>query len=110
MGPDATKNGFGYHLEMYNEDKKEFINDHHYKIGDNISLQLIADSNYYDEPATMHKTKYVYVFAIDQSGAMVLYYPQEDGNVENKYPKAIDGDLIKRVTLISSKGACTKWH
>jgi hypothetical protein len=97
-GPDASKNEFSYHLELYNEDKKQTITDGHYHIGDNISLKLVANDDYYKQ---LNGPKFVYIFAVDQSGAMQLYYPGEDGNVENKFPKFENNNIIKEVPIIS---------
>ncbi|HYM93167.1 MAG TPA: caspase family protein, partial [Chitinophagaceae bacterium] len=97
-GPDVTRQGFPYHLELFNEDKKQTITDGRYHIGDNISLKLVANANYYHD---LNGSKFVYIFAVDQSGAMQLYYPSDDGNVENKYPKFYNNSIIKEVTIIT---------
>lgn len=97
-GPDAAKKEFSYHLELFNEDKKQTITEGHYHIGDNISLKLVANDDYYKQ---LNGPKFVYIFAVDQSGAMQLYYPGEDGNVENKFPKFENNNIIKEVPIIS---------
>jgi hypothetical protein len=93
----SSEKSFAFHLELFNEDKKKTIKDGLYKIGENISYKLVADDDYY---SVVPKPKYVYVFAIDQSGAMQLFYPSDDGNVDNKYPKTANGELIKEITII----------
>ncbi len=99
-GPDASKKEFSYHLELFNDDKQQTILNGEYHIGDHISIKLVANKDYYSLPAT--HAQYVYVFAIDQSGAMQLYYPGDDGNVTNKYPKFINDNLVQEVTLLSN--------
>lgn len=98
-GPDITKKGFAYHLELFNEDKKQAITDGQYHIGDNISIKLVANANYY---ADLNGPKFVYVFAVDQSGAMQLYYPGEDGNVDNKFPKFDNNNIVKEFTILTN--------
>lgn len=98
-GPDATKKGFVYHLELFNESKQQTILNSNYKIGDNISIKLIANK---DNNLGLSAAKYVYVFAIDQSGTMALYYPGDDGGADNKYPKFVNGNLINEVTLLTT--------
>lgn len=96
--PDITKKGFAYHLEMFNEDKKQVISDGRYHIGEKVSLKLVANDDYYRD---LGKPKFVYIFAVDQSGAMQLYYPGDDGNVENKFPKFENNNIIREVNIIS---------
>jgi Caspase domain len=98
-GPDVTKKEFAYHLELFNEDKKQAILNGRYRIGDRISVKLVADEDYYSK---LNGPKYIYVFAVDQSGAMQLYYPGEDGNVDNKYPKFDNNNLIKEFTFLTN--------
>ncbi|HEX7458670.1 MAG TPA: caspase family protein, partial [Ginsengibacter sp.] len=98
-GPQITKKGFAYHLELFNEDKKQTILNGTYRIGDHISVKLVANTDYY---ADLNGAKYVYVFAVDQSGAMQLYYPGEDGNVDNKFPKFDNNNLIKEFTILTN--------
>ncbi|MBS1920638.1 MAG: caspase family protein [Bacteroidetes bacterium] len=97
-GPDGTKKEFPYHLEMYNEDKKQTITDGHYHIGENVSLKMVVNEDYFKD---LTMPKFVYIFAVDQSGTMQLYYPGEDGNVENKFPKFENNNIIKEVPIIS---------
>ena len=98
MVPDATKKGLGYHMELYNEDQKMIIRNGMYRIGDNLTMKLVADSNL----ATLFpRPKYVYIFAVDQSGAMNLFFPEDDGNVTNKFPIYADGDPVKELSLIT---------
>ena len=93
----STPKSFAYHLELFNEDKKKITTDGLYKIGDNVSFRLVADDDYYSVVST---PKYVYVFTIDQSGKMLLIYPNgEDGNVDNKYPKLVEGELKREISI-----------
>ncbi len=98
-GPEGTKKGFVYHLEFFNEDKKQVISDGHYRIGDNISINLVLDQNY---SANLTGLKYIYIFAVDQSGAMTLYYPDDDGNVSNKFPKFDNDNIVKEVPILTN--------
>jgi hypothetical protein len=82
--PDATKNGFGYHLEIYNLTQKGPLKNNRYRIGDKISLRMVTDKDSF--PASTPKS-YIYVFNIDQSGNMNLFYPNADGNDVNQFPK-----------------------
>jgi len=97
--PDATKKSFIYNLQIFNEDKKQTISNDKYNIGDNVTIKLVADKNYSAGQA-VGKPLFLYVFAIDQSGAMSLYYPEE-GNVNNKFPKFENGILIKEIPLLT---------
>lgn len=98
MVPDATKKGLGYHLEFYSEDRKSVIRDGWYRIGEKVTMKLMADSNL----ATQFlKQKYVYIFAVDQSGSMNLFFPEDDGNVANKLPITVNGDAVKEYSIIS---------
>lgn len=96
--PDATKKGFGYHLELLDEDKKQTVLNGQYRIGSKLSMKLVADK---DLSSRAGSSDYVYVFAIDQSGAMGLFYPEEDGNVTNKFPKFENGKLVSEIRLRS---------
>lgn len=94
--PDATKKGFGYHLELFDDQKKKTILNGQYRIGDQISMKLVADTGISSSPG---RSRYVYVFAIDQSGAMNLFYPEEDGNVSNKFPKYENEKRLNEIRL-----------
>jgi len=105
--PDATKRSFGYHLELYNHKTKKRITSGNYKIGDSVTLKLVADADLLANPEAYLKKYYIYVFAVDQSGAMYLYYPGNDGNVTNQFPKIagdtmvlINGKPLKEINLI----------
>lgn len=105
--PDATKKSFGYHLELHNHTTKKRMTSGNYKIGDSVTVKLVADADLLNNPDAYTKKFYVYVFAVDQSGAMYLYYPGSDGNVTNQFPKLvdekpvlIDGKPIKEINLI----------
>jgi hypothetical protein len=90
---------FPFHLQLINNQNKKPI-EHEAKIGDNLSLHLIANNT----PNIEISTKYVYVFAIDRNGKMLLIYPDaSDGNVENKFPKRDNpnGSIIKNVELVN---------
>lgn len=98
MVPDATKKGLGYHLEFYSEDRKSVIRDGWYRIGEKLTMKLVADSNL----ATLFpKPKYVYIFAVDQSGSMNLFFPDDDGNVANKFPVNVNGEVVKEFSIIT---------
>ncbi len=99
-GPESTKKGFVYHLEFFNEDKKQMITDGHYRIGDKISIKLVLDPDY---RSNLTGLKYVYIFGVDQSGSMVLYYPDDDGNVSNRYPKFNNDNIVKEVPIITDE-------
>ena len=94
--PDATKKGFSYHLEIINEANKQPITDSKYKVGSAVSLKLVANTDFNTYPSV---PKYIYVFAVDQAGNMALFYPQDDGNVSNKFPKYDNGALVKEVAI-----------
>jgi hypothetical protein len=83
--PEGSKNSFPFHIEIYNEDRKERVNAY-YRIGDSISFRIVADSDFYQHAAGLAE-KFVYVFALDQSGAMFLYFPIASGqNSMNSFP------------------------
>ncbi len=96
--PDATKKGFGYHLELFDEGKKQTVLNGQYRIGHKLSMKLVADKDFTSRAGS---AKYVYVFAIDQSGAMGLFYPEEDGNVSNKFPKYENEKPVSEIRLRS---------
>ena len=98
--PDLTKKSLGYQIELYNHRTKKRISSGNYKIGDSVTVKLVADAGLLADPGAFSKTYYVYVFAVDQSGAMYLYYPGNDGNVTNKFPKIVDDKPVKEVNLI----------
>lgn len=94
--PDATRAGFGFHLELMNESTRQNITNGKYRIGDQFEMKLIADSGYTPEA---FPSKYVYVFAIDQSGRMQLLFPGSDGNVINHFPQFDNNKLVKEISL-----------
>lgn len=105
--PDATKRSFGYHLELHNHTAKKRMTSGNYKIGDSVTLKLVADADLLAKPDAYLKKYFIYVFAVDQSGAMYLYYPGNDGNVTNQFPKIagdtmvlINGKPLKEISLI----------
>ncbi|HEX4959000.1 MAG TPA: caspase family protein [Lacibacter sp.] len=98
--PDASRNSFGYHLELYNQKTKKRITSGTYKIGDSVTLKLVADAELLAKPEAYSKKYYIYVFAVDQSGAMYLYYPGNDGNVTNQFPKLVNEQPVKEINLI----------
>ena len=95
--PDASKKTFPFHIEIFNEDKKFIVTDH-YKIGDSISFRIVADSDFYDYQASL-KDKYVYIFGLDQSGSMSLYFPDNRGNAINKFPKYDHENLVNKFPI-----------
>jgi len=97
--PDASKAGFGFHLELFNEDTKQTITNGKYHINDHLEMKLVADAGY--QPDSF-PARYVYVFAIDQSGTMQLLFPQSDGNVINQFPKMENNTVVKEFSI--SKG------
>jgi Caspase domain len=88
---------FPYSFQLSNQ-KNEPINN--YKIGDLVSMKLKLKMPYI---VTKNKTKYVYIFGIDQSGLMNLFYPFDDGNVNNKYPKYINQTIVEEILLMNFK-------
>jgi hypothetical protein len=95
--PVGNRHTFPFHLAIYNEDRKMMLTDH-YHVGDNISFSIIADSDYMHYQA-MVKNKYVYVFAVDQSGSMQLLYPGSLGNSGNTWPQYDRTRLVDTVPL-----------
>ena len=70
-----------------------------YKVNDHISFHLTANKT---NEGFYIPQKYVYVFAIDRNGEMVLGYPNANaGNVENKFPTYSNESLVKDVVLFS---------
>ncbi|RVU00133.1 hypothetical protein EOD41_14330 [Mucilaginibacter limnophilus] len=91
-GPSDSKgNAFPFHLEVINAKTKQKITTGIYKVGDEVSVHLVADENYNSINVA---PKYVYVFGIDKNGSMFLFYPGEgNGNVENKIPSSDTTDI-----------------
>jgi hypothetical protein len=90
--PDPSRSAFPFHIELRDEEKNSRVADS-YRIGDSISFSIVADSNFYHYQAGL-KEKYVYIFAIDQSGRMALYFPGASGNDINRFPKYDHGQLV----------------
>jgi hypothetical protein len=91
---------FPLRLQLVNNINGKIIDQSGDRIGDNLSLHIIADSKVNAQVTT----KYIYVFTIDRDGKMQLIYPDEsDGNVENKFPKRNggDGSIVKDFELVS---------
>lgn len=89
-GPQSGNASFAYHLELENKITKQHIQNGSYRIGDELSLQLVANENYL---AYAGSKKYIYVFAIDKYGNMQLCYPSgSDGNMNNRFPKYDNGN------------------
>lgn len=85
--PDVNKKDFPFHLEIINEDKKTIVTNQ-YAINDSISFNIVIDKDFYSRQASIKSKKYVYVFGLDQSGNMLLYFPDSaSGNALNKFPK-----------------------
>ena len=76
---------FPYHLELRDKKtNKKIIDSIGDKVGDNLSLHLVASANYLSKPIPQ---KYIYVFSLDKSGTMTLLFPDAaDGNQGNKFP------------------------
>jgi hypothetical protein len=89
-GPQGGGGSFAYHLELQNKITKQSMQTGSYRIGEELSLQLVANENYL---AYAGSKKYIYVFAIDKYGNMQLCYPSEaDGNMNNRFPKYDNSD------------------
>lgn len=94
--PDAARNAFPFHLEAYDEDAKKTLTDMHYAVGRNVSIRLVGDS---DLNRARLSARYVYVFGIDQSGAMYLLFPSDGSNVNNKFPIYNKDTLVQELNL-----------
>ncbi len=98
--PRSGGKSFPFHIELVNKDDGQTVGANGSRIGDNISLQFVADKNYKSIRDIL--MKYVYVFAIDQFGKMTLGYPDErDGNVSNKFPHMTDTLINEREELFT---------
>ena len=96
--PDGSHRSFPFHMEIMNEEKKQLVKDR-YRIGDSISFSIVSDSDYFSFEASL-KPKFAYVFALDQSGRMSLYFPDSaEGNSLNMFPKYIDNKLISHYPI-----------
>lgn len=83
--PVDDSNVFPFHMEFINNKTKQAVGSSMVKVGDAITLRLVADSNFLTLPSVPQK--YVYIFTIDKYGEMQLAYPNpRAGSVENKYP------------------------
>lgn len=87
QSPEGSTSNCGYHLEIYNHTTKTNSTGGSYKIGETISLKLVADADLLAHPERYPKCYYIYVFIVDQAGSMFLYYPGREGNVTNRLPK-----------------------
>ena len=66
-GPKEVQNKLPYHLEFFDTDSGKVINTGRYRVKENISVHLVANtdfSRYTGGP------RYVYIFGIDKSGRM----------------------------------------
>lgn len=98
-GPRSADNYFTYHLEIVNTDSNKTIITNTYRINDNISVHLVADKN---DIHHTEATRYIYIFGIDRSGSMQLFYPAEsDGNTMNRFPKVDGNEMVKDVVIAS---------
>lgn len=97
--PDITRTIPGYHLEFINQKTKKRITNGSYRIGDIVSLKLAVNANHNINLVSVKKY-FIYVFGIDQRGEMRLYYPSNGSNVDNKFPKFINDQLVKDTTLL----------
>ncbi len=98
VSPTNDKSNFPYYLQLRHGDTDKPLENLVYKINEQYSLHLVPTSKYIN--ATVGK-KYIYVFAIDKNGKMTLGYPPaDDGNVENKFPKYNNGNLVDDFKLV----------
>ncbi|MDR3713366.1 MAG: caspase family protein [Puia sp.] len=94
--PDAVRGSFPFHLEIVDADRRAPLTGH-YKVGDSIGFNIVTDSDFSHYQASV-KIKYVYIFALDQSGNMELYFPTATGNDINKFPLYEGERLITEFT------------
>jgi len=88
--PQQNIHSFPFHLQFFNEDSKKNITDK-YRIGDSVSISIVKDSNVLKNSI---QQRFVYVFALDQSGKMSLYFPNTETNNGNKLPVYNNGQMV----------------
>jgi hypothetical protein len=97
--PDATKKSIGYHLEIFNIKTNKKITNREYFVGDSLQIKLVSDKDLITTDSS--KLYFVYVFSIDQSGAMVLLYPTiAEADATNKFPKKNGNQIVKEVIIV----------
>jgi hypothetical protein len=72
-------------LELRSDKSNKVIGPEGIKVGEEFSLYLVNEKDFasrWDD-----KQRYIYVFDIDQSGAMTLLYPPRSSGNINKFPK-----------------------
>jgi len=102
-GPKKDKANFPFSLVLMNDNTKQPVGAEGSKIGDAVSLHIVADeivNNPNFNPASIPQ-KYVYVFTINKLGKMTLIYPdKKGGNLHNKFPQMNpDGQINKDLVL-----------
>ncbi len=100
--PDATKKDFPFHLVIEDTVTKQPIQNNRYRVGTNIEIKLVADEDIFDHFPQM---RYVYVFALSNSGRMDLIFPGADGGSENKLPRFINNtdQLVKEISITKGR-------
>ncbi|MFZ4413226.1 MAG: caspase family protein [Bacteroidales bacterium] len=97
LAPPTGKNRFSFHLELVNMSDNKTNKTGICKLGDEVSVHIVADN---EAGKTVISPRYIYVFALDKNGKMTLGFPNvSDGNVANKFPQRIDGELIRDIGL-----------
>lgn len=95
--PVNENTDFPFQLVMRNNATKEVVTADRYKIGDNIELSLEASPTF---KRAFAKNRYVYLFMIDRDGKMQPLYPDpSEGNVDNKFPRYVEGELVAKTLL-----------
>jgi caspase domain-containing protein len=98
-GPKGAEFIFPYHFQMINTDKNETITTGAYRIGDNVSIHLVANL---ESSRYTGGERYVYIFGIDKAGNMNLFFPDEtDGNLTNRFPVKEGNKIITDFPVIS---------
>ncbi len=99
--PQIEGDEFPFKLVIRNKATGQPIEQDQYQMGQQIQLFLEAKESVERPPS---KKRYVYLFMIDRNGQMQLLYPSSAvGNVDNKFPKVRDGELVRSTLLVGGK-------
>ncbi len=96
--PQGDSKIFPFHLEFMNMDTKQILHGK-YSIGDSVRPLIVADDDFHQYESSLNQ-KYVYVFGVDQSGTISLYYPgRGNGSVGNRFPVYNQGKLADSIRI-----------
>ena len=89
--PPGEEDKFPFKLELKKNNTNQVIGSEGIKVGEHFNLYIVAEKKFASK--WDGKLRYVYVFDIDQSGAMTLLYPAPSSGNTNKFPRLDENHL-----------------